>query len=284
MISRTVPITSHWNITVWEWEKPAAIIESYWDAHGRMLGSLGSGTSINPTNSGGGGDGNRLLDPFGLVTWPGAIVAAQELLRIQEQQRQPSRTMLENQTVLVLGAGVGVEAQAAALLGAKRVIATDIHPTTLKLLDYGVQQEAAITNKNAIEPRILDLFSMHDHPLPQCDVLLCADILYNDQLASQVARRCAEALTNNPRLKILITDSQRFVDHFATELNERLLPIRAQQQQQESRCDTDHDGDVPPPPLLAWEVRKLDKFRGSGVAIDEDQTYDVDARLIRMGF
>jgi predicted nicotinamide N-methyase len=280
MISRTVPITSNWNITVWEWEKPAAIIESYWDAHGRMLGSLGSGSSINPTNSGAGGaDGNRLLDPFGLVTWPGAIVAAQELLRIKEQQQQSS--ILENQTVLVLGAGVGVEAQAAALLGAKRVIATDIHPTTLKLLEYGVQQEAAITNKNAIEPRILDLFSMHEHPLPHCDVLLCADILYNDQLASQVTRRCAEALTNNPRLKILITDSQRFVDHFATELNERLLPILAQQQQ--TRRDADHDDDIPPP-LLAWEARKLDKFRGSGVAIDEDQTYDVDARVIRIGF
>ena len=74
----------------------------------------------------------NLLDPFGLVAWPGSVVAAQEMLKYKEN--------IEDSTVLVLGAGPGVEAQALAMLGAKKVIATDIHPTTLQLLRYGAQQ------------------------------------------------------------------------------------------------------------------------------------------------
>ena len=44
---------------------------------------------------------------------------------------------IKNKTVLILGAGTGVEAQAAAILGASEVIATDINKLTLKLLKYG---------------------------------------------------------------------------------------------------------------------------------------------------
>ena len=46
---------------------------------------------------------------------------------------------IKNKTVLILGAGTGVEAQAAAKLGASEVIATDINKLTLKLLNYGAE-------------------------------------------------------------------------------------------------------------------------------------------------
>jgi predicted nicotinamide N-methyase len=74
----------------------------------------------------------KVLDPFGLVSWPGAVVAARAMLTYKEE--------IQNSKVLVLGADPGVEAQALAMLGAKQVIASDIHPTTLQVLRYGAQQ------------------------------------------------------------------------------------------------------------------------------------------------
>jgi predicted nicotinamide N-methyase len=235
VISRTFPVTSNWSITIWEWEKPASVVESYWDAQLRNAGASRDG---------------RLLDPFGLVSWPGSFVAAQELLKHRNDT-------IENKTVLVLGAGVGVEAQASAMLGAKRVIATDIHPTTLRLLEFGAQQACL---DEIIEARVLDFCSQQ--PLPRADVFVAADVLYNEQLASQVCRRCAEALVQNPAIKILVTDSQRFVD-FTTELNKNLQEVQK--------------GAYRP---VQWDERTLPDFTGSGVSIDEDQTYNVKVRVL----
>lgn len=109
--SRTVRIQKNWQITIWEKHEPASIIEHYWGMKSNGLDSL---------------------DPFGLVSWPGSVVAARELEKYQ--------SMIQNSTVLVLGAGTGIEAQAIAQLGAKKVIATDIHPTTLQLLEYGAKE------------------------------------------------------------------------------------------------------------------------------------------------
>ena len=36
--------------------------------------------------------------------------------------------------------------------------------------------------------------------------------------------------------------------------------------------------------LLRWETQKLESVCGSGVLIDEDQTYDVDVRMISWGW
>lgn len=113
--SRLVPLTDDWNVTVWEWDEPAAIMEQYWSVVQQNFVSK-----------------QKVFDPFGLVSWPGAVVAAREMLKYKGE--------IANSTVLVLGAGPGVEAQALAMLSAKKVIATDIHPTTLQLLRYGAQQ------------------------------------------------------------------------------------------------------------------------------------------------
>lgn len=112
--SRLVPITEPWNVTIWEWNEPSRVMEHYWSSQQDFVSR------------------QHLLDPFGLVSWPGSVVAARELLKYTKQ--------IQDSTVLIVGAGPGVEAQAVAMLGAERVVATDIHPTTLQLLRYGAQE------------------------------------------------------------------------------------------------------------------------------------------------
>jgi predicted RNA methylase len=74
-------------------------------------------------------------DPFGVVMWPGSIVASKELMK---QHYCSPQSQIENATVLVLGAGTGLEAQTAGLLGARKVIATDINQMALRLLKYSI--------------------------------------------------------------------------------------------------------------------------------------------------
>ena len=239
IVSRTVRITEDWDITVWEWEKTASVVETYWAVQNQGL-ALTEAPRIPQKPA--------LLDPFGLVSWPGAVVAVQELYQRPQ--------VVKGKKVLIVGAGVGLEAQACAQLGAKHVLATDIHPTTLQLLQYGAEQAGV-----QIETQRFDLFS--SDPLPECDVMIVADVLYNERLAYQIAWRVAEA-RKLYQATVLVSDSQRFALHFETDLARRLLRI-----------------DKPPQPV--WEPRWLPTFTGSGILIDEDQTYDVKARIMWLG-
>jgi hypothetical protein len=125
-------------------------------------------------------------------------------------------------------------------------------------LEYGAQQGSCLDSIVATE--IFDVFGPQD--LPVCDVMIVADALYNDRLACQIACRCAEAYKRF-QATVLITDSQRFVDHFESDMDRFMI-------------DVDH-------PLAVWEPRYLETFTGSGVMIDEDQTYDVKARVMWIG-
>jgi predicted nicotinamide N-methyase len=243
--SRSVPISApEWYETVWEWEKPAAVVERYWDEkHLSHTGNKGKAATSSVV----------LLDPFGLVSWPGSVVAAQELMR--------HRHMVHDKRVLVLGAGVGIEALAAARLGASSVLATDIHPVTLKLLEYGSQQAGF---EKIISTAIFDIASSSEAQLPACDLMIVADVLYDDKLAAHVARRCLEARSVVPSPPtILISDSQRFVQDFELDVSTKMLAI----------------GQTG----IAWLSRELPAFTGSGVLIDDDQTYKVDARVMWIG-
>ena len=240
VLSRTVQIASDWKITVFEWEKPAAVVEHYWAVEQQGLALT---ASPSPTNV-------PLLDPFGLVCWPGSVVAAQEM--------KEYRSLFAGKRVLLLGSGVGVEAQAAAMLGAKEVIATDIHPTTLKLCDYGAEQAGL---SSIIKTQVLDLNSIE--PLPECDIMVVSDVLYNERLALLVIKRMVEALQSNPPPTILVTDSQRFVTDFDVILSDQLEELGR--------------------PAVEWVSRWLPTFTGSGVLIDSDQTYDVKACVLWVG-
>jgi predicted nicotinamide N-methyase len=231
---RVVPIDSDWNITVWEYAEPASVIEHYWaNVHQQ-------------------GNQTTTLDPFGIVMWPGSVVAALEMKR---------RKVVQGQHVLILGAGVGIEAFAAAQLGATSVLATDIHPTTIQLLKYGAQQAGC---DDVIVSSIFDITD-HTTPLPVCDLMIVADVLYNDHLASHIARRCYQARSLSLPPTILITDSQRFVSNFTDCLNSLL------------NANGKHQNNA------TWTNCTLTNFTGSGVMVDEDQTYSVHVRTLWIG-
>jgi predicted nicotinamide N-methyase len=268
MISRTLPIDSDriQNITVWEWKDPSEVVNAYWDAQCHQMTTMTP--SLTAVTSSGENYFQRppLLDPFGFIAWPGAVRAAQQLC-------QHATTAVQGRHVVILGAGVGVETQAAAILGAKQVTSTDIHPTTLQQLVFGLQQEEEEGRiaPGIVQTKLLDVFaSSQDQPLPTpCDLLVVADVLYNEQLAKQVCRRCVEAYQQNLSCKILITDSQRFVPRFIHDLN--------------VACETVAEAMGIHYQKVAWHVETMKAFTGSGVIIDEDQTYDVKVGHLWIG-
>jgi predicted nicotinamide N-methyase len=253
--SRSVAITPAWNITVWEIDKPAVIMQNYWeqveDYHRRRqdsinesrLSALGTDSSSFAATS--------PLDPFGLVAWPGSVVAARELLQHHQ--------VVQNKTVLILGAGPGVEALAAASLGARQVIATDLHPITLAMLRYTAMQAKL---DHVVTTRVLDIAAHDDDcPLIDCDVMVVADVMYNPILAQHIGRRCWEALQRN--MTVLVSDSQRLAD-FVPFLQNQL-------------------DDLLPAKRVYWQERTLTNFSGSGVMVNEDQVYHVKARVLWLG-
>jgi len=195
---------------------------------------------------------DTVSDPFGVVAWPGSVTASRELIKCGDNG-------IRNTTVLVLGAGTGVEAQVAALMGASRVIATDANELTLRLLRHGAEMAGLDC---IIECKVFDLFS--GEKLPDCDIVVAADLMYSKEIAKQLFRRCIEFL-NRPHpvgtSKLIVTDSQRF---HGTDF------LRDIQEQ------TDHT-------QATWVEQSLQNFTGSGVAIEEDQTYNVKTRLLKIG-
>jgi len=243
IMSRDVQIAGDFHVRVWEWEKPAAVVETYWQVENQGLSIHDQFSSSSSTAT-----KKPMLDPFGLITWPGSVVAVHEMMRHSEEA-------VRNKTVLVVGAGVGVEAQAAAVLGAAKVHATDIHPTTQRLLRYGAEQAGL---NDTISTGYFDLFS--PDPLPECDLLVAADVLYNDRLGAQVAQRCVEAYQRNAT--VLISDSQRFCGKFQDDINEQMLAVDPNRKR------------------VVWHGRRLPAFTGSGVLVDVDQTYECKARIM----
>ena len=205
---RVVSIDSDWNVTIYEFQHASELIDGYWES-----------------------SSDKDLDPFGFVAWPGSVMAARELRK--------AKHLVDGKNVLILGAGVGIEAQAALELGAQKVVATDINPSTLELLEKGITQ-----GDTKIETRLFDI-TKYAEPLPEpFDLLVVADVLYDEDLVKHVAQRCRQA---DPR-PVLITDSQ----NFAT---------------------------FPRFPNMESSMTELESFTGSGVVIEDDQTYDVDVTI-----
>ncbi len=129
-----------------------------------------------------------------------------------------------------------------------------------------------IVTYNLVLTRQLDFDLFSEMSLPESDIIIAADVLYNPELATQVGRRIYEAISQNDKIpKLIVTDSQKFhgTDFLVevTELKElsSLLKERGLEQ-------------------LQWEMRQLKQVCASGVLVDEDQTYDVDVRMICWGW
>lgn len=92
---------------------------------------------------------------------------------------------------------------------------------------------------------------------------MAADVLYNEELAQQIGKRVIEVLCRTSPPSLLITDSQRFHGtDFLDDVN-KACPDR---------------------PALAWDYFELKNVRGSGVMINEDQTYDATTRMVSAGW
>ncbi len=241
VVSRKIPIESEGieDVTVWELDNPSKLMEMWWSA------------DLDPASAP--IKKEKIGDPFGVIMWPGSILASKELARHQKE--------VYNSTVMVLGPGTGVEVQAAAKLGASCVYALDISKLTLKLLKFGAEQAGV---GDVVKPIQFDLFSKED--LPGCDVVVVADVLYNAELAMEVGRRCVEVLSRKLPPKIIVTDSQRFRGtDFLEDVNIRL------------------EGRYRHAPL-EWEYYELVNIKGSGVMIDGDQVYDATTRMFSAGW
>jgi predicted nicotinamide N-methyase len=129
-------------------------------------------------------------DAYAAVLWPGAVAAATRVVHLATPGMR----------VLDLGAGTGVAALAAALLGA-RVTAAD-HDEFAR----AVIREAAALNGVDIEVADFDVAS--DTALPAADLVVIADLLYQPDLARAAALRTLEA--HRAGARVLATDPGRY--------------------------------------------------------------------------
>lgn len=108
--------------------------------------------------------------PYWAYVWGGGAVLARYILDLPET--------VVGRRVLDLGAGGGVVGIAAALAGARRVLASDVDPDALAVLAVN-----AAANDVAIEPLTGDLT---DGPPPDVDLIVVGDLFYAADLARRV--------------------------------------------------------------------------------------------------
>lgn len=129
-------------------------------------------------------------DPYAGVLWPAAIAAA----RAMADELRPGETALE------LGAGTGLCSLTAARLG-HRAIALDYDRFALGLI-----RKAAELQEVDVDVRRFDLYDKAS--LPAAEVVVIADLLYEQSLSEVAAHRAIEAVRRGSR--VLIGDPGRF--------------------------------------------------------------------------
>ena len=233
------------SITIYEAARPSELLETWAMAAGPSDGVTGSSNSNE--------DATPVHDPCGTIMWPGSILAGREMYA--------RRSEIVGKTVLILGAGTGLEAQVAANLGAACVIATDINQQSLDLLDYGAAKAGL---GDIITSRIFDLFGEDTLPV-EADIILAADVMYNAELSVELGKRVLELIQRKGGAPgVIVVDSQRFGDcDFLPALEAELVR-------------TNH----PRTGQLEWESKILKDVTTSAFSADEDQTFTKSARLL----
>lgn len=134
-------------------------------------------------------------DPYGAVLWPASLVIASRLLDFVSGKR-----------VLEIGAGTGLISLAAALGGAKSVLATDYESLPLKILEYSAKEINGINvgPGMTLNTAFLDLCDFQQ-PLPAADVVVAADVMYEPATGKALAHRVLEAMAAGAR--VLVGDS-----------------------------------------------------------------------------
>ncbi|SDG26184.1 class I SAM-dependent methyltransferase [Klenkia brasiliensis] len=118
--------------------------------------------------SDGGGAGDA--SPFWAAAWVGGQGLARHVLDHPD--------LVAGRTVLDLGCGSGLVGIAAALAGARRVLASDVDPYALAV----VPLNAAASGASGVEP----VGDVLDADLPGVDVVLAGDVFYDLRMADRV--------------------------------------------------------------------------------------------------
>jgi predicted nicotinamide N-methyase len=172
-------------------------------------------------------------DPYGAVLWPAAWAVARHLLvgdstienddgtTIVDSKDIP-KLPLQDLTILELGTGTGLVSIAAALGGAKRVVATDYEAMALSLTRHAVDTFHPSVS-STIETCLLNVCDYDTVPLPPADIVVAADILYEAQTGIAMAHRVVQALQRGSR--VVVGDSPGRPGRPAFEMTLRELGI-----------------------------------------------------------
>lgn len=119
-------------------------------------------------------------DPYGAVLWPASLTIASRLL---------NDISIKNQSIVEIGAGTGLVSIAAAMVGARSVLATDYEQIPLQLLQYAAKHLNSIPDIDSIlSCQHFDLCDF-DTPLPSADLVVAADIMYEPKTGKAMAKR-----------------------------------------------------------------------------------------------
>ena len=155
-----------------------------------------------------------LIEPFGLFHWDSSFTACSVLddLFIKKE--------FEDVTDIIdLGCGSGISSLAALSLNAQcKVLALDLNPQALELLNYAALQQNI---QNRLTTQIYDITNKSNQ-LPHCNLLIISDLLYYPSLAKKCGSIAAN-LVSYSECNILITDPGRSTQNdFLTALKYQL--------------------------------------------------------------
>ncbi|CAJ1357758.1 unnamed protein product [Effrenium voratum] len=144
-------------------------------------------------------------DPYGLVLWPAAQVAAAALVALLKA-RAPAEKRGSKRRILELGCGTGLcSLAAAAESSGAEVVATDYRAEPLELLQQARHlNERRLGRRLAIRCQNLDFVNQR---LPAADFVVAADLLYLRSTSEALAKGCLEALKGGAQ--VLVGDTGR---------------------------------------------------------------------------
>eukprot|EP00434_Breviolum_minutum_P034216 symbB.v1.2.030276.t1/scaffold3393.1/size57804/2 len=138
-------------------------------------------------------------DPYGMAVWPAGQVLAQAAAGYALEAKKEKKSI----TALELGCGCGLASLAVLALEGS-VIATDFRPLPLQLLTEAATRQRV---EKRLKVQQFDLRDVSNTRLPEADVVMASDVLYERHTAKAMAYRIHEALERGSA--VLIADIGR---------------------------------------------------------------------------